>query len=94
METEPLSNQAIKELSKSISDWEIHENSLQKTFHFKNFVEAFGFMSKVAIIAESICHHPEWSNVYAKVIINLTTHDLGGISSLDFKLAKAIDEIT
>ena len=93
METEPLSNQAIKELSKSISGWEIHENSLQKTFHFKNFVEAFGFMSKVAIIAESICHHPEWSNVYAKVIINLTTHDLGGISNLDFKLAKAIDEL-
>ena len=50
--------------------------------------------AKVAIISESICHHPEWSNVYAKVIINLTTHDLGGVSSLDFKLAKAIDEIT
>ena len=84
---------SIKELNKTISDWEIHENSLKKTFHFKNFVEAFGFMTKVAIISESICHHPEWSNVYAKVIINLTTHDLGGISSLDFKLAKAIDEI-
>ena len=93
MENKLLTSQAIKELHKTISDWEIHENSLKKTFHFKNFVEAFGFMTKVAIISESICHHPEWSNVYAKVIINLTTHDLGGISSLDFKLAKAIDEI-
>ena len=94
MENKALSPTAIEELNKTISNWEIHENSLKKTFHFENFIEAFAFMTKIAIISESICHHPEWSNIYARVNISLTTHDLGGISTLDFTLAKAIDELT
>ena len=93
MKKDPLSTKQIKELSKTISDWRVCENKLIKTFHFKNFIEAFAFMTKIAIIAETMCHHPEWSNVYSTVKISLTTHEISGISPLDFKLAKAIDEI-
>ena len=85
------------EISNSIDNtplWEVKENkSITRKFHFKDFIQAFSFMTKVAILAETMCHHPEWSNVYADVEIILTTHDLGGISNLDFKLAKAIDEL-
>ena len=62
-------------------------------WQFANFIDAFGFMTKVAMISESICHHPEWRNIYSEVSIELTTHDLKGISNLDLKLAKAIDKI-
>ncbi len=88
-----LSDQEISRLSKDIPSWQLKDKKLIRTFHFKNFVEAFGFMTKVAILAESFCHHPEWMNVYSKVEIQLTTHDLGGISSNDFELAKAIDRL-
>ena len=60
---------------------------------FANFIEAFAFMTKVAIIAEGMNHHPEWSNVYAQVKIQLTTHDLGGVSNLDLELAKQINSL-
>jgi 4a-hydroxytetrahydrobiopterin dehydratase len=59
----------------------------------KNFVEAFGFMTQVALIAEKMNHHPEWHNVYRTVEIHLTTHDVGGLSELDFALAQQIDRI-
>jgi 4a-hydroxytetrahydrobiopterin dehydratase len=65
--------------------------SIEKIFRFKNFVEAFGFMSKVALLAEKLDHHPEWSNVYRTVDITLTTHDSGGVTSLDVTLAKQIE---
>jgi len=74
--------------------WKEENNKLQQTFKFKDFVEAFGFMSKVALIAEKMNHHPEWKNVYNKVEITLTTHDEGNtITEKDRKLAKAIDEL-
>ena len=74
--------------------WKEEDNKLTQTFKFKNFVEAFGFMSKVALIAEKMNHHPEWKNVYNKVDITLTTHDEGNtITEKDRKLAKAIDEL-
>jgi 4a-hydroxytetrahydrobiopterin dehydratase len=60
---------------------------------FENFVEAWGFMSKVALLAETMNHHPEWSNVYGQVEIALTTHDAGGISSRDFELATRINAL-
>ncbi len=63
--------------------WGINNHKLNKTFVFKDFVEAFGFMSKVAIYAEKQNHHPEWFNVYKTVRIDLTTHEAGGISSRD-----------
>lgn len=74
--------------------WREEENKLKKTFEFKNFVEAFGFMSQVAIVAESMNHHPYWRNVYNTVSFELNTHDAGDvITEKDYKLAKAIDEI-
>lgn len=66
-------------------------SAVKKTFEFKDFVEAFGFMTKVAICSEKMNHHPEWSNVYNKVEIVLTTHDKGGLSEKDEKLSKLID---
>ena len=93
METKLLTLKELQDSSHLIPDWAILNSRLRKTFKFQNFIEAFGFMTKVAIISESICHHPEWKNIYSKVTIELTTHDLSGISSLDLKLAKSIDEI-
>jgi 4a-hydroxytetrahydrobiopterin dehydratase len=76
-----------------IPGWEIVQGKLQKTFTFSSFVTAFGFMSSVALLAEAMNHHPEWSNVYNRVTIALTTHDVGGISPLDFILAQKIAAI-
>ena len=74
--------------------WKEKDNKLQREFVFKNFVEAWGFMSKVALIAEKQDHHPEWSNVYNKVSIFLSTHDAGDIvTEKDHRLAKAIDAL-
>lgn len=72
--------------------WEEKENSLQKTFEFKDFSEAFGFMTRVAILAEKAGHHPWWSNVYNKVVIKLNTNSAGNIvTDKDLKLASEID---
>jgi 4a-hydroxytetrahydrobiopterin dehydratase len=65
--------------------------SIQQSFKFKTFMEAFSFMTHVALLAEKADHHPEWSNVYNKVEITLTTHDAGGVTARDIKLAEAID---
>lgn len=74
--------------------WREENNKLIQNFEFKNFIEAFSFMTKVAMIAEKMNHHPEWKNVYNKVEITLTTHDKDNtITEKDRKLAKAIDEL-
>ena len=73
--------------------WLLKNKFLHREFIFKDFVGAFSFMTSVALIAEKMAHHPNWENVYNKVIINLTTHDADGISSRDFDLAKAIDKL-
>jgi 4a-hydroxytetrahydrobiopterin dehydratase len=78
--------------SNSDSPWCINGGKLNKTFTFDNFVDAFGFMTKVAIHAEKSNHHPEWFNVYGKVEIDLSTHEVGGLSARDFKLATIIDD--
>ena len=74
--------------------WEERDNALCATFEFKDFIEAFGFMTAVALLAEKQNHHPEWSNVYNKVDVTLTTHDAGGLSALDIKLAQFMDSIS
>ena len=72
--------------------WKEENNQLTRTFEFKNFVEAWGFMNKVALLAEKMDHHPNWSNVYNKVEIALTSHDAGNtVTERDRKLAKQID---
>lgn len=71
-------------------EWKITDRAIQKEFVFENFIEAFGFMSRVAILAEKQNHHPEWSNVYNRVNIMLTTHDAGGVTKKDLRLAESI----
>ena len=68
-------------------------DAISKTFTFKDFNEAFGFMARAALIAEKMDHHPEWSNVYKTVHVTLSTHDAGGVTELDIKLAQAMDRI-
>ena len=76
-----------------VQGWELIDGKLSKTFLFDSFIHAFGFMASVALAAESMNHHPEWSNVYNRVAIALNTHDVGGISDLDFTLAQRIESI-
>lgn len=82
----------LNEVHDENSLWQISEQGkLTKTFKFKSFIRAFGWMSQIAIWAEKLNHHPEWFNVYNKVNVELITHDVGGISDLDFKLAEKMD---
>jgi 4a-hydroxytetrahydrobiopterin dehydratase len=82
-------------LARSLPDWALVEgrDAIRRTLKFADFIEAWGFMSRVALLAQQQDHHPEWSNVYSKVEIVLTTHDAGGLSARDVKLAKAIDAL-
>jgi 4a-hydroxytetrahydrobiopterin dehydratase len=82
-------------LAHTLADWRIADgkDALVRSFKFKDFVEAFGFMTQVALLAEKADHHPEWSNVYNRVDILLTTHDCDGLSQRDIDLAKKIDEL-
>jgi 4a-hydroxytetrahydrobiopterin dehydratase len=85
---------ALKELNEGFDKlWSIKEGKLYQEFKFPDFVSAFGFMTKVALLAERANHHPEWSNVYNKVVISLTTHEAGGISKRDFELADEISKL-
>ncbi len=82
---------ATAELESALSQlpgWSLRDGKLHRQFQFSSFVEAFGFMSSVALVAESMGHHPEWFNVYNRVTIDLTTHDAGGITNLDLDLAR------
>lgn len=89
-----LNQQEIQERMATIdSRWEQKENCISSEFVLKNFVEAFSFMTAVALVAEKSAHHPNWENTYNKVTISLSTHDAGGITEKDFDLAKAIDTI-
>jgi 4a-hydroxytetrahydrobiopterin dehydratase len=78
---------------KTLPGWSLQGGKLHKAFTFTDFVEAWGFMSTVALVAESMSHHPEWSNVWNRVTVDLTTHDAGGISALDFDLAARMEGI-
>jgi 4a-hydroxytetrahydrobiopterin dehydratase len=68
-------------------------DAITKTYKFANFIEAFGFMTRAAIWTEKWDHHPEWSNIYARVTVTLTTHDAGGLTELDIKLASKLDAL-
>jgi len=81
----------INDFLESHDSWSLDNNKLHLDLTFKNFIVAFEFMRKIALHAEKLNHHPEWSNVYNKVAIDLTTHEAGGITEMDFKLAKLID---
>lgn len=79
--------------SASKQKWEFRDGKLTSTIHFPDFVGAFSFMTAVAIVAERMNHHPEWSNIYNTVVFHLSTHEVGGLSVLDFELAHEIESI-
>ena len=93
--SEKLSDEARKTVLQPLLDtgWQMVEgrDAIQKTFVFADFTDAFGWMTRAAIWAEKWNHHPEWSNVYKTVEVTLTTHDVGGLSALDAKLARKMD---
>ncbi|MEI9983453.1 MAG: 4a-hydroxytetrahydrobiopterin dehydratase [Aliidongia sp.] len=92
---ERLSGVARDQALAELAGWTLVQgrDAIQKSFRFKDFNQAFGFMAQVALLAEKADHHPEWFNVYNKVDIVLTTHDADGLSARDVKLAKAIDAV-
>ncbi|MEJ8574796.1 4a-hydroxytetrahydrobiopterin dehydratase [Microbaculum marinum] len=92
---EKLTEQERSEALAELPGWSQSStrDAIERTFTFKNFNEAFGFMTRVALVAEKMDHHPEWSNVYKTVEVTLSTHDAGGLTELDVKLAKAMERI-
>jgi 4a-hydroxytetrahydrobiopterin dehydratase len=88
-----LSDQDVQTRLAKHPQWKLVEGKLHRELKFASFVEAFGFMSSVALLAEKADHHPEWSNVYNRVVIDLTTHDCDGLSERDFALATKIDAL-
>jgi 4a-hydroxytetrahydrobiopterin dehydratase len=92
---EKLSAEARKSVLKGLSGWQeaAGRDAIARTFTFKDFNEAFGFMTRAALVAEKNDHHPEWRNVYKTVEVVLSTHDSGGVTSLDIELAQAMNAI-
>jgi 4a-hydroxytetrahydrobiopterin dehydratase len=88
-----LSDDQIKEKLKELQGWQLVNGKLHKEFQFKDFNQAFGFMTRAAIHAEKMDHHPEWFNVYNKLKVDLMTHDAGGITENDVKLAKILNSL-
>ena len=96
MTVEKLEGEARADALSSLTNWTEVEgrDAIQRTFEFKNFNEAFGFMTRCALVAEKMNHHPEWFNVWNRVEVTLTTHDAGGLSSLDIRLAGVMDQFS
>ena len=93
MAAEKLDKAELAEAMKELQGWSraVDRDAIVKRFSFANFSEAFAFMTRGAMMAEKLNHHPEWFNVYKTVDVTLTTHDCGGVSALDIRLAKALD---
>jgi 4a-hydroxytetrahydrobiopterin dehydratase len=87
-----LSEQAIEQKLQTLDGWRIENGHLKKKFSFADFPSAFAFMTRVAFVAESMNHHPNWTNVWAHVEVELWTHDAGGLTDLDVQLAAAMNE--
>jgi 4a-hydroxytetrahydrobiopterin dehydratase len=88
-----LSEQEIQNELNRLQGWTIVNGKLNRRFEFNSFVDTFSFMTKVALAAEKMNHHPEWFNVYNRLNIDLVTHDIGGISNYDIKLAGIINKL-
>ena len=93
MSAQPLTPEQIDDLKEQLPQWSLQDGKLHRELRFADFNEAFGFMSRVALIAETMGHHPEWFNVWNRVVIDLTTHDAGGLSRLDLTLAQRIESL-
>ncbi len=90
---EKLSTSAIEKKLKKLEGWEFNENALETTFEFQNFKEAFTLMTRIAFECEALNHHPDWTNVYNRLHIRLSTHDAGGVTRKDFELASLIEQL-
>ena len=88
-----LSSESIDHELKNLKGWTIVNNKIHKEFQFDDFNQAFGFMTRAATHIEKMNHHPEWFNVYNKIIVDLTTHDAGGITQNDINLAKILNSL-
>ena len=93
MNIEKLTTSEIQVGLKDLPGWELKAGKLHRELKFKDFVQAFGFMTQAAILAQQMDHHPEWSNVYSRVTIDLATHTVDGISQNDLELAGKINEL-
>jgi 4a-hydroxytetrahydrobiopterin dehydratase len=93
MATTKATEADIQKAMAELGSWTFVDSKLHREFKFRNFVQAFGFMAQVALLAERAAHHPEWYNVYNRVVVDLTTHEAGGITQKDLDLAREIDEI-
>jgi 4a-hydroxytetrahydrobiopterin dehydratase len=88
-----LSAQESESALAALPDWSLVDGKLHREFRFPDFVQAFGFMTRAALVAEAMDHHPEWCNVYGRVVVDLTTHASGGITALDTELARRMDAL-
>jgi 4a-hydroxytetrahydrobiopterin dehydratase len=88
-----LSDTEIAEGLKALPGWTFADGKLHREFRFRDFSEAFGFMSRAALMAEKMDHHPDWSNVWNRVTVDLHTHDAGGVTELDLRLAAAMSAL-
>lgn len=88
-----LQAEEITKMIASLPEWSIEGGKLHRKIQFRDFNEAFGFMTRAALVAEQLNHHPEWSNTYNQVRIHLTTHDVGGISERDFEFATRLNQL-
>lgn len=90
-----LTPEDLSALSRKLPDWTLAEteDSISRSFRFTDFAEAFTFMTRVALMAERMNHHPDWRNVYNRIDVVLTTHDYGALSENDVKLARAMDSV-
>lgn len=93
MALSPLGDAALAEALEELEGWSIEAGKLHTQFRFADFNEAFGFMTRVALLAEQTNHHPEWFNVYDRIVVDLTTHDAGGITERDTSMAAAMNRL-
>ena len=91
---EKLSDSELERALAGVPDWTVRSGKLHREFRFRNFNQAFGFMTRAALYSETMNHHPEWSNVYATVVVDLVTHSADGITKLDLDLAMKMNVIS
>lgn len=88
-----LSEAEVRSRLSDLEGWSAGEGTIGCEFRFKDFVEAFGWMSSIALVAQAMDHHPDWKNVYNRVVVDLSTHDAGGVTELDFRLAAEMNRL-
>ncbi len=93
MALQKLSEQELKTGLEGLSGWVVQDGKLHREYKFPDFAHAFGFMATAAVLIEKMNHHPEWFNVYGRVVVDLTTHDAGGITKRDLELASVLEGI-